>query len=293
LFGCNTKETNNNPPVQKAGEESDPLANTIYFGEMFYFPETDEFYTSAYFYPDLEEAQKESVSSLLDSTVYSDKDRKRSRVPLPVALKTFMLEGLDSVFIYDTDHKFISKVALVRVEYFKNKIEDKFIAVYKGDKLVSDPAEQYYCSSKAPKDLLISGFSYRTVNNESLNDFLLYKLNAKKNLRWQIKNIEVLPYKSTYSVITSSEESFITELNGNQFTILKNMNGKYRIEDILPIPFEVNEKPLLLASLYIPGIEPRSTSLAVFTDIGEYRILSYNRLNIKNPNNHPKGLLQN
>jgi hypothetical protein len=64
--------------------------------------------------------------------------------------------------------------------------------------------------------------------------------------------------------------------------ILKNLTGKYRIENILPLPFMVNNRPLILTTLYIPGQPTRSISLEAFTDFQEYRIQKYNRLTLKN-----------
>lgn len=285
LFGCNPRETKTLPKEEKVepkGEkvEQDRLSTTVYVGEMYFFQETREFYTSVYFDPDQDQRDPELFIPLLDSTIYEGKNFRRKRLPMELARNTFMLSDLDSLFVYDTDHRFITTAMLLRIEYLQDGVDDKFIAVYKGDQLKNDPAEQYYCMNKILPDLQVHDFSYKIINDQSLNGFIVHRLKVKPD-HWKIENIEVLPSRAMYSVVTSSEESFITELKDNQFSVLKNMNGKYRIDHILPLPFEVNGKPLLLTYLFIPGIAPRYTSLTVFTDIEEYRILNNNRMRVK------------
>lgn len=257
----------------------DPLT-TIYFGEMHYLPETDEFYTPAYMNPDLEDQSANSFISLLDSTVVSTGGVIRKRLPMKDAKSLFLLYDIDSLYVYNTNNEFISRVSLKRVEWMKDQNTEQFIVVYEGEPLNADPADVYYCMSDTLHSLLVPDFSYKTLNDPSLNTFLLHQLNLEGNNR-EIKNIELQPSGAVYSVITSANQSLITELKDGHVSMLKDMNAKNRVDHILPLPYEVNGKPLLLASLYIPGEKVRPASLAVFADFQEYEVLRYNRLQLK------------
>jgi hypothetical protein len=267
---------------RKVNQKKEPRTS-VYFGEMHYLPETREFYTPIFLNPDLESQEPESLLPLLDSTVISNPTMTRKRFPMDRAKEFFMLADIDSLYVYDTEHTRVSRAALQRVEYLDDHRQPGFVAVYRGEPLHTDPAEEYYGMSDTLQSLYVSDFSQRTMNDPSLNSFLLHRLKPKDNVVPEIRNIEIGPSGAVYSVITSPEASYITELKDGQFSILKEMNVRYRVDHILPLPYDVNGKPLQLVTMYIPGAPGRVVSLAVFADFQEYRILHYNRLQLKKP----------
>lgn len=277
LTGCNTGD---NRTVSKKADLNEATPTT-YVGEVRYFPETEEFYTPLFLYAGFDESTNDSLITQVDSVVYQRKGLKRSRLPMFFAKTRFMLSDLDTIHIYGTDHQLVTKAKMVRVEYLQEPVENKFVAVFKGEKLQGDPADEYYCLNRQLPQLRIEDFSHRNVNDPSLSRFLLHHLNEKQSAQWVINNTELLPSNVVYSVMTSPEKSLITEYKNNEFKVLKEMNLKYRIDRILPLPFEINGRPLLLATVYIPGVTPHSASLAVFTNYEEYKLLNSNRIQIK------------
>lgn len=263
----------------KIRDSDDPYSTTVYIGEVNYFSDTEEFYTELYLLPDFEESS-DAVVSLVDSVVFENGSAKRTRLPLDQVRKYFMLSGMDSIYVFQTNHTLVVRSPLMRVEYLETNSEKKFIAVYEGQGTTTEPDERYYGISRLLPAYAIAGFKYAVINNPSLNEYLAHRLNLGKE-KPVIKNISLQPMGSTYSIVTTRSESVLTEMNDTQFNVLKNMNAKYRIEDIIPLPIEFNGKPLLLTSLYIPGKPRESFTLAVFTDYQEYRFLNYNRLRLK------------
>jgi hypothetical protein len=282
MCSCFTKE-NRVPAASGRYNKKETTNVPVYIGEMYYFQETDEFYTPLFFNPDFDENETDALISMSDSVVYDHNNTKRRRVPMTVAKTAFNLTGLDSLHIYDTHHTLISEASFIRVEYVENGVEHKFIAVYHAGRLTTDPAERYYCTSDLLRDYYISGFSHRTVNDQSLNKFIIYRLKRDERAKWDITNVEVLPSRATYSVVNSSSESFITELNNNQFNVVINMNQAYRVDHIVPLPYEFNQRPLMFITYYKHNEISPETSLAVFADYQEYKLLPYNRLKIKQP----------
>lgn len=258
-----------------------PEPTSTYFGEMNYLSETDEFYTPVFFLPDFNEDHKDTLLPFLDSVVYQNEKISRRRLPMEVAKNTLMIMDMDSVFIFDTDHHFIFTADFLRIEYIEDAVDRRFVAIYKGGFLKGDPAEKYYCINKLFSVPHIPDFAYRTFVDKSLNKFIFYKLQGRTDLNWKIRHIEISPGQAIYSVITSPEKSMITELKDNQFRILKTLEGDYRIDDILPLPYEVNGLPLLLTSIYANKNRSPSLRLNVFTNYEEYKILPYNRLSGK------------
>jgi hypothetical protein len=281
MWSCATKESKAPVTTEKNSDHDRDKLPQVYIGEAFYLPETEEFYTPLFFHPDYDEGQSPSLISLADSTVFARKRMKRKRIPMPLAKSTFMLAGLDTLFIYDMRHTLISKASLLRVEHFEDGSEGKFVAVFKGEKPETDPAERYYCTNDLLKENYMTDFAYNIVNDQSLNRFIIHRLKRDQHVNWDIINIEVLPGRITYSIVNSRSESFITELNNSEFNVVINMNRGYRIEHILPLPFEFNNRPLMFISVYNEKERSRETSLAAFADYQEYKFLRYNRILIK------------
>lgn len=281
LYSCITKE-GSVPDGNGKNKKKETESVSVYIGEMYYLAETEEFYTPLFFNPDFDEADTNTLIAKSDSTVYETNRMTRKRIPMTEAQTAFMLDDLDTLFIYDMHHILISRAAFVRVESLATDGEDKFIAVYKADKLKTDPAERYYGINNLLSDRYISDFRYRVVNDPSLNKFIMHGLKRDPDVKWDITNIEVLPNRGTYSVVNSTSESFITELNNNnQFSVVINMNRGYRVGNISPLPYEFNQRPLMFIRYYKHNENSLQTSLAVFADYQEYKLLPHNRLKLK------------
>lgn len=276
LQGCQTQE-NNHDTVATSQYRSD----LIYFGDLNYLPETGEFSTSIYLYPHYQTLSIDSLLQLTDSTIFEDRTIRRRNFPAHLARRYFLIFDLDSLSIYDLDHRFVSKAYLQRIEFFENSVDRKFVAVFRPARELANPEAEYYCVANRNPELLIKGFASKTIVDESLDEFILHQLNIDTYSGATVTNLEVEPFDITYSVVNNSDGSMITELKQNNFRILKRINSTFRIERILPLPYEVNGRPLLLASLSKPKVAGQTTSLFVCNDIDEYRILSFNRLKYK------------
>lgn len=269
------------PAVTGKSNQKETGGTPIYIGEMYYFSETKEFYTPLFFNSDFNEEDSGGLATQSDSTVYEGNGITRKRIPMKKAEIAFMLAGLDSLFIYDSHNAFISRVALARVEYFENNGDRNFIAVYDAVALKRDPAERYYCTNNLFAERLITDFDYRVINDPSLDKFILHNLKRDQNIGWKVTNVEVLPGRAIYSIVNSSSESFITEWNDNHFNVVVNMNRGYRVEYILPLPFEFNQHPLMLISYRKYNEKKVQTSLAAFATYQEYKFMPDNRLKDK------------
>lgn len=248
---------------------------------MFYLPETAEYYTPLFFNSDYDEDDTGSVERLSDSVVYQKGKIIRKRIPVRAAQTIFMMDDLDALHILDPRNGEIFTGSFLRVEYLDNVLEDKFIAVYAAKIQESDPAERYYCTSEPLTDRYINDFSYRILNDNSLNQYIVHRLNRNQKVNWSITNIEVLPSRATYSIVNSSSESFVTELYNDHFNVVITMNQGHRIENIVPLPFEFNEHPLMFITTSRRGQTSLKTSLAIFADYLEYKFVNGNRLRIK------------
>lgn len=248
---------------------------------MFYLPETAEYYTPLFFNSDYDEDDTHAVESLSDSVVYQAAKIIRKRIPTKTAEAIFMMDDLDSLYILDARNGEIFTGSLLRVEYMDNGVENKFMAVYAANLPGTDPAERYYCTSEPLADRYINDFSYRIVNDKSLNQYIVHRLNRSRSVNWNITNIEVLPSRATYSIVNSASESFVTELYNDKFDVVITMNEGHRIENIVPLPFEFNEHPLMFITVSRRGQTSLKTSLAMFADYLEYKFVNGNRFRIK------------
>ncbi len=285
-FLCSCGQRESAPSASKNAEgpqveDYDYYATTAYIGDMYYFSNTEEFVTTAYLLPEFKELTSREVASHTDSTVFQSPGFSRQRLPMERARKWFVLSGMDTVSVFSMTHRPVAKVMLRRIEVLREGGKVKYIAVYGGQRLETDPDAIYYCVNRTLPELQIANFSYTQLNDPSLDNYLRHLLRLTPEDTRNITNVSVAPAGLTYSIVTTPSQTYLTELKDNHFNILREMNGRHRIDRIVPLPFEFNGRPLLLVFLYIPGSAERTVSLGVYTAYTEYRFLSYNRLRLK------------
>ena len=105
--------------------------SSLYIGEISTFRESGELYTPVYFHANVvTDGLFDALQKQTDSVIYEDIELRRSRVPESVARSYFNLSGLDTISVYE-DARHAGNARFVRMEYFQDVIESKFIAVFK------------------------------------------------------------------------------------------------------------------------------------------------------------------
>lgn len=263
------------------GEEFDYYATTAYIGEMYPLPATRQMYTPAYLLPEFKGSLPEEFLPHVDSIIAESASMTRKRIRISIARRMFLLSGMDSVSVFTTDHAFVGKVSFSGVELMQRGEELTFIAVYEMHDFPADTDELYYCVNKDLPELAIENFDYTLLNNPSLDNYVLHRLGLSPEQVGGVSHVSVQPSAITYSIISTRSETFLTELTDNHFNILREMNGRFRLERIIPLPFQFNNRPLVLAFLYVPGTTEKTVSLGMYTEYTEYLFLRYNRLRLK------------
>lgn len=274
------------PANEHASEISSVFDSTFYIGYVDYFPETKEFYT-ALFYKDGHEYPDEGLlESKLDSVISFDEDWGRERLPMEEARKLLVLSGLDTLSIFNRKHQMISKSPLSRVEYLWNGLESYFIAVYKSDGTLTEQTEELYGISSHYADLIGNSFMTEEVSDLKLNDYVLKKLKISRLVDWDMRHYRITPPSSTYSIISSysmeSNEAFsyLTTLESDDVRILNAEVNNFHFLNILPVPIQINGKPLLLISAGYPSSDVIWDYLAAYNG-SAYDAIDFNRVNVK------------
>lgn len=239
--------------------------STFFIGFVRYFPETKEFYISLYYRAD-EVADDGALDQLLDSTVFEDAETTRKRLPLTAAEKWFVTEDIHKLFIYNNLHEPVTAASLVRIEKLDGPVESEFIAVYKPETVagVQENMGYYGITSKDHGYQVMPG-SIREVKEPELDRAVIQHLNMGTQ-ELTISHYKILPENSVYSAVSSERESYITELKGSDFKVLAERHDDTFFAGILPLPIQVNEKPLLLVEAAVQESDVAWSYLAVFQD---------------------------
>lgn len=238
--------------------------STFYIGFVSYFPETKEFYTSLYYRAD-EVDDDGALDQLLDSTVYEDAETTRKRLPLAAAAKWFVTEDIHKLFIYNNLHEPVTAASLVRIEKLDGPVESEFIAVYKPETIDVQDNMGYYGITSKDHGYQVMPVSIREVKEQELDRAVIQHLNmGTQELR--ISHYKISPENSVYSAVSSERESYITELKGSDLKVLAERHNDTFFAGILPLPIQVNEKPLLLVEEAVQESDVAWSYLAVFQD---------------------------
>jgi hypothetical protein len=259
VFSCSTKTQVTDPvsnpldspalPTREAQEvqaDSYPIefdSSSIYIGLVSYFPETKEFYTSLY--SGYTNPDHDAMYEKLDSVIVSSEELRRERVPMEDARKHFLLQGLDTILIYSSKHRFVSEAVLVRVEYFEEIIDGGYIAVFKAaDREVTDT--EFYGVTARKKTVDYRDFYTEQLEDERLTDIVIQKLGKDTSGMYVGWHVRVMPMNTIYSAISNDNESFLSEMNKDGAVILKQMEEDELLTGFLPLPYAQNGKPLFL-----------------------------------------------
>ena len=276
-----TKPANENSP-----EISSVFDSTFYIGYVDYFPDTKEFYTALFYKDGHEYPDEELLESKLDSVISFDEDWGRERLPMEEARKLLVLSGLDTLSIFNRKHQLISTSPLSRVEYLWNGLESYFIAVYQSDGTLTAQTEELYGVSSHYAGLIRNSFMTEEISDHQLNDYLTEKLKISRLVDWDMRHYRITPPSSTYSIISSysieSNEgfSYLTTLESDNVRILNEEINNFHFLNILPVPVQVNGKPLLLISAGYPSSDVIWDYLAAFNG-SAYDAIDFNRVKVK------------
>lgn len=268
--------------------QSDASADsTFYIGYVDYFPETREFYTALFHRAEHDYPDAELLEGRLDSVILWEEDWGRERLPMEDARQLLVMTGLDTLAIFNRDHEQICRCPLTRVEYLWNGLESYFIAVFASDSASFQQTEELYgISGHFPLERRIM-FSASELADEKYNEHLREKLQFSAGRQWDMRHYRIDPQESIYSIIssyspaTSEVMSYLTLHENNRVQILSEERNNFQYLNILPVPVNMNGRPLLLISAGYPSTDVLWDYLAGF-DGTRYEAIDYNRVHMKN-----------
>lgn len=251
--------------------------SSLYIGEVHTFSETGELYTPAYYHDHLTvDGLYEKLTKQTDSLIFEDIERRRSRIPSPIAENHFNLSGLDTISVYKSG-RLAGRAKFIRVEHFHNVIESQFIAVFEPIGSATLPDELDYCISTQKNPYKTVDVTYEEIEDDQLTKTLLETFVRDSMRVWNVLHTRIMPYQSVYSAISMHSRFVLVETNEGQSRILKDLKEDWFISDITPLHLEANGKPILLLTMGINETDMIWTSLAVFSGM-EYVFPENNRL---------------
>ncbi len=259
------------------------LDSTFYIGYVDYFPETKEFYTTLFYKDGFANPDEEVLETQLDSLIFAEEDWSRERLPMAEAKKMLVLSGLDTIFIYNRRHQLISKGNLSRVEYLWDGLDGYFIGIFESDGKMKEQTEELYGISANYPGFNRTSFICEEIEDRALNKILVDQLNIDLGMNWDMRHFRTKPKETTYSIVSSykmnSEEgvSYLTTLENEKVNVLNQALNDFHFLNILPLPVQVNGKPLLLISAGYPSSDILWDYLAAF-DGDSYEPIDYNRV---------------
>lgn len=260
--------------------------SSLYIGYVDYFPDTREFYTTLFFQEGHEYPDEELLESKLDSVIVYEEDWGRERLPMEEARKFLVLSGLDTLYIFNREHRLVSTATFQRVEYLWNGLENYFIGVFKSDGKLVEQTEELYGISAGYSGLASAAFSAKEITDRQLNENMIKRLRINPALQCDMRHFKLTPREDTYSVISayanhSNEgESLLTFIDKDEVKILNRETNNFHFLNILPLPIEMNEKPLLLISAGYPSSDVLWDYLAGYNG-KSYEPIDYNRIPFK------------
>lgn len=274
--------TNNAAHIAKhAAVNNKRLESFLFIGYVDYFPETKEFYTKLFYQEGKEYPDEDLLESRLDSVIVFEEDWGRERLPMEDARQLLVLSGLDTLFIYNRDHRLVSTASLKRVEYLWNGMESVFVGVFKSGGGIMQQTTELYGMNTAYTRLKVSPFSADEIEDQTLNRNLIDKMHLDPRLGWDMRHYRVTPERSIYSVVSSrasdDAQSFLTLTANNEVKILNREVNNFNFLNILPLPIQLNGQPLLLVSAGYPFSDVMWDYLAAF-DGTSYEAVDYNRV---------------
>lgn len=242
-------------------KDSTDSKSYIDFVNQFYFQNTDEIYINIYFKQDsIDDKEYLNLVNTKDSIISEDDENRRNRIPAEVAQKIFDYSGLDTIYLFDDKHTFLTKAYYVRTEYLEQNISPDFIAVFRPE----DPKlakQSLYCISNPMQKMIISDFVVAEDSNLTKKILREMNFNYKYDLRGQhYFSKETGNY---LSFINFDSTSAIIEIVNNQYQCLYLGNSEI-ITDIVFIPIIKNKHHVLLIKSVLPDSDLMWSSLLEF-----------------------------
>ncbi len=240
-------------PTSYHQQKNQPAKHEIYLNTISYFPNTQEFYVPLRL-KDESGSDWEALTRKTDSVTFHDDETRRSRLPKHLAEKYFDMILLDTLEVFNVEHKRITGVKLNRVEYYESIMEDYFIAVFmSGEKFSSLPESLY---SLSPINKLERKTSYNYINDARITERLIRGLNILPLNFWVAKHLQTHDRNLIFSIFAFEEKSgnvsYLTETKEGTTRMLFKQTNEYCFWDVLPIPLYQNEKPVLLITMAVP-----------------------------------------
>lgn len=242
--------------------------SSVYIGEVSTFRETGELYTPVYFHPNVvTDGLFDALEKQTDSVIYEDIEIGRSRVPESVARNYFNLSGLDTISVYE-DARHAGNARFVRVEYFQDVIESKFIAVFKPLGASTLPQQPDYCISKGQHPYKTIPVTSEEIEDEQLTKMLLEKFVPGTERVWDVSHTRIMPHHSVYSAISMQSRLLLVETHDGQSRILKDLEEDWFISEITPLHLESNGKPILLLWMGVNETDILWHAVAIYSGKG-------------------------
>ena len=257
--------------------------STFFIGYVDYFPETEEFYTSLFYKEGYEYPDEDLLESKLDSVIVFDDDWGRERLPMEEARRLLVLSGLDTLSVFNRRHERVCQCPLTRVEYLWNGMESYFIAVFKSENGSFEQTEELYGISARFKGY--NGSPAAEIVDSKMDESLKKELDLNRALDWEMRHYRVssdriFSIASAYAMASNEAMSYLAVRENDALNVLNTEVDNFHYLNILPIPVNVNGKPLLLISAGYPSSDVLWDYLAAF-DSTTYQPLEYNRVPFK------------
>lgn len=294
LFSCTSNLSNNESASTTAAVDSTTIPDTtphdsthpidsgIYIGLAGRLNETNEFYISAHHFDNHTEFNYDYA----DSIVYENEDEgvKRRRVPMDIAKSYYHTEGLDKVALYNEQHQFQGTYKLKRAELIEDPLFSEVGLVYDAPaSMKSQDAGFFYVIPDGAQQHLIEGFSSDELTEEDAlftTEKVLMLLKLDTSLNWTAYHHIVRPQEIIYTTLSFAQQSYLIETRDDTSTIVDRLTDGYHFGNFLPVPLEVNGRPVLLMTYGNPEGDDHGDYTAAF-DGKEFKGMAYGRVNLK------------
>lgn len=256
-------------PQQQPDLNQSQQDSAIFISNVSTFNETREFYTSMYILPELESIP-DDLSSKTDSTIYENTEygESRRRLPLSLAKQYLNFSGIDRISVYNNKGHLVTDAVFVRAEYWEGPIEGEFIAVFKPMIPSWFSEDVAYCVTAGENNFKSINPAVKEIENANLTAKLYKQFEIDSAKVWVNKHITFPHYNSTYSIISTDQVSYIVETKAGQSEVLHKSESDESVMGILPVHFEVNNKPVLLITEGVNDTDMIWTYLAVYSSQG-------------------------
>jgi hypothetical protein len=242
--------------------DSADVKSYIGFVNRYYFQKTDEFYVDLYFKrTGISNKDYDRIANTHDSVIYKDDENRRCRIPLKIAGQEFDVTGIETLTLFDKNHKMLTKAHFVRVEYLDQTISPVFTAVYKAEN-TRLAAKALYCIGNLTDKVVAD--KYTSFEDTLLTKEIAQKMGCTHKYTLEGKHYRNKDHQISISVINSDTTVLIVEKKNNSYKCLYKSHEPENINDIVFIPVIRNSRPVLLTKSFVPDTDVEWNSLLIF-----------------------------